>query len=145
METMDSIQKEHQAIKTVLRELKKEIVSLVIDQRVDKVVWAMSLAFLEDSVINFHHLREREYFIGYKLSSQYKSLPEMIHTVTEYHELVAFEYNLLIKYWNLYQEGQTLARFNVMEEGERLIHILEKSMELEEKLFDLTTHECIVK
>lgn len=145
METIESIQKEHQTIKTVLRNLKKEIVSLVIDQRVDKIVWSVSLAFIEESVIHFHHLKEREYLIGYKLSSQYKSFSKMISTIEEYHELVAFEYSLLIDYWNLYQEGQTLARFNVMEEGEKLIHLLEKSMSLEEKLFDLTRHECIVK
>lgn len=145
METIQVIQKEHQTIKSVLRELKKEIVSLVIDQRVDKVLWAISLAFIQNSVIDFHHLRERELMMGYKLSNQYKSLNEMIQTISERHEMIEYEYNLLFDYWNLYQEGHTLARFNVMEEGEKMIRLLEESMCLEEKLFDLTTTECIVK
>lgn len=145
METMEMIHKEHRNIEAVLRALKKEIVSLAIDQRVDKVMWAMSLAFIKDSVIDFHHLREREYFREYKLISLYESSSEMLHTITEYHELVELQYNKLVECWNLYQEGQTLARFNVMEEGEKLIRLLGVSMLLEEKLFNLTTHECIVK
>lgn len=145
MDTIEIIRKEHRAIEAVLKQLKKELVSLVIDQRVDKVTWAISLAFIEESVIGFHHLREREYLIGYKVSESYKSLADGIHTIMEYHELVELEYNKLIEYWNLYQEGQTLARFNVMEEGERLIQILKQSIHLEEKLFNLTTNECIVK
>ena len=128
METMEMIHKEHRNIEAVLRALKKEIVSLAIDQRVDKVMWAMSLAFRE-----------------YKLISLYESSSEMLHTITEYHELVELQYNKLVECWNLYQEGQTLARFNVMEEGEKLIRLLGASMLLEEKLFNLTTHECIVK
>lgn len=145
MEIIDSIQEEHRTIKAVLRKIKKELVSLVIDQSVDKVVWAIGLAFIGDSVINFHHLKEREYLTEHRLLSQYKNLAEMINTIIEYHELVILEYNLLMEYWKLYQEGQNLARFNIMEEGEKLIRILEESMTLEEKLFDLTRNECIVK
>lgn len=145
METMASIQKEHAAIRAILKKIKKEIVSLVIDQRVEKMIWAVSLAFIRDSVINFHNLRERETMVRYRFAGQYKNLDEIMQTINERHELIELEYNLLFDYWNLYQEGHTLARFNVMEEGEKMIRLLEESMWLEEKLFDLTTNECIVK
>lgn len=145
METIVDIQKEHAAIRAVLKKLKKEIVSLVIDQRIEKVSWAVSLAFIKDSVINFHNLREGECILRYKSAGEYKNLDEMMQTISERHELIEVEYDLLVNYWNLYQEGHTLARFNVMEEGEKMIRLLEESMRLEEKLFDLTTNECIVK
>lgn len=145
METMKSIQKEHAAIKAILKKIKKQIVSLVIDQRVEKMIWAVSLAFIRDSVINFHNLRERETMDIYRATGEYKNLDEIMQAISERHELIELEYNLLFDYWNLYQEGHTLARFNVMEEGEKMIRLLEESMRLEEKLFDLTTNECIVK
>lgn len=145
MDTIQVIRKEHATIRSILRELKKELVSLVQDQRVDKVMWAVCLAFIKENIIKFHHLRERELIMCYKMDPQYKKYEEMMQSIVERHELVECYYERLLEYWIYYQNGQSLARFNVMEEGESMLLLMEISMAIEEKLFDLTRSECIVQ
>lgn len=145
MKIVEVIQEEHRSIKMILKTLKKEMVSLVVDQRVDKVVWSMSLAFIKESIIDYHHLKEREYFKAHKWVSAYDNYAKILYMITEYHEMIEIQYHKLLECWSLYQSGQTIARFKVMEQGEKLIHLLTSSMQLEETLFNLTRHECIVK
>ncbi|WP_053986207.1 hypothetical protein [Niameybacter massiliensis] len=145
MDTMEIIQKEHLTIKSILRQMKSELVSLVQDQRVDKVMWSICLAFVKENIIGFHHLRERELIMNYRLGGNYKQYEELMNSINERHELIACHYERLVEFWNYYQNGHTLARYNVMEEGESLILLMEISMTMEEKLFDLTRNECIVQ
>lgn len=145
MEIIEVIQEEHRSIKVILKTLKKEMISLVMDQRVDRVLWSMTLAFIKESIIDYHHLKEREYFKTHKGISTYDNYAQMLYMITEYHEMIEIQYHKLLECWNLYQSGKTIARFKIMEQGEKLIHLLKSSMHLEETLFNLTRHECIVK
>lgn len=145
MDAICVIQKEHGTIKGILKEFKKELVSLVQYERVDKVMWAICLAFIKENIIKFHHLREREMIMSYKMEPKYKKYEEMINSIEERHELIECYYDRLLEYWIYYQNGQSLARFNIMEEGEGMLLLMELTMAMEEKLFNLTRNECIVK
>lgn len=145
MEIVRVIEEEHVNIRMILNTLKKEMVSLVMDQRVDKILWSMSLAFIKESIIDYHHLEEREYFKTHSRVNTYDQYAKILYMITEYHEMIEIQYHKLLECWSLYQSGQTIARFRVMEQGEKLIHLLTSSMQLEETLFSLTRHECIVK
>ncbi|MEG2302492.1 MAG: hypothetical protein RSC14_06405 [Niameybacter sp.] len=142
MDEISMIQKEHWTIQSILRELKKELVSLVQDESVDKVMWSICLAFIKENIIGIHHVKEEEAIRAYKIEGEYG---ELIESIKERHELIACHYERLVEFWNWYQNGHALARFNVMEEGESLILLMEVSMAMEEKLFDLTRGKCIVQ
>lgn len=145
MDTMCSVQQEHIVIRDVLKEFKKQLISLVQYERVDKVSWAICLAFMSENMIKLHHTEEMKQIMYYQGDPQYKKYNELMNTIVERHELIECYYERLLQYWNFYQNGQSLARFNIMEEGEGILLLMEITMTMEEKLFNLTRNECIVK
>ena len=48
-------------------------------------------------------------------------------------------------YWRCYVDGVTLAKYDAIFYGESCITAIQETLRLEEKLFNLTTRDCIVK
>lgn len=136
-----NVRREHETIKKILDVLKEEMVRLAMDNCVDKTMIELTKDFITHQVHGYHNIKEELIFevcdptLFSTLLSQIRRLRKLSYGYFEY----------FIHYWKCLDEGNTLAKYEVISYGESYVTAMLECMKLEEKLFDLTIKDSIVK
>lgn len=141
MDELTFIYNDHKIIKKILIELREELRKLAIGEPIDRVMIEIARGFIVFNVLEYHHIREDELFEV----CTWGSYKEIVQQIQRFHALSNTYFEYFQHYWKCYDDGQTLAKYDMISYGESYITTLLESMRLEEKLFNLTTNDCIVK
>lgn len=132
---------EIRTIRKVLVELKRELQQLATGERIEKEIVEMARGFIVFNVFEEHFIKTEER-LG---NDDYKAFRQMTTTIKRLQGLSQMYFEYFSHYWECFNQANDLAKYDVISYGESCITAIQESMKLEEKLFNLTTRDCIVK
>lgn len=136
-----TIHHQHQTIKKMLKVLKEELVSLSRDEGVDDMMMGIIEDFFSHQVHGYHFKEEGKYIETIRSETTI----ELINSMNRMKRLSLDYFGYFTHYWRCFQEGNTLAKYDVIAYGESYLIAMNRIIHEEEKLFNLTRNHCIVK